>query len=159
MKKTAIALLVLIVATAAIAAPPGRGPMPGPQAGPGGPGRGPGGPGFGLPPAAIAEFLGLSDAQITQVQSLRETLQSTIDPLRDQLRANHEQLEQALAAGNSARAGELAIANYNLRQQMKAAHDAFKTSFEALLTAEQKAKWAVYEELMQLRNKRPERPE
>lgn len=154
MKRTLIATLILIVTAAAVAAPPGRGPAPG-----GGPGR-PGGPMPGaLPPQALAEFLDLSDAQIEQARTLRETMQATVEPIHEQLRANHEQIEAALASGNSARAGELAVASYNLRQQIKAAHDAFKTSFTAMLNAEQKEKFAVYEELMQLRGKRPGRTE
>jgi Spy/CpxP family protein refolding chaperone len=161
MKRTLITILILTVATAAVAAPPRPSPGRGPQ-GIGGPGDGPGGPGprgGRLAPAAVAEFLNLSDAQVSQYESLRQTLESAIVPLREQKRANGQAMEEALAAGNSARAGELAIAGYNLRQQMKAAHDAFKTSFEAMLTAEQKAKWAVYEELNDRRGRRGDRPE
>lgn len=155
MKRTLITILTLIVATAAVAAPPRPGPGRGPQ------GMGPDGPGSRgrLSPEATAEFLGLSEAQVAQYESLRQTLESAIVPLREQKRANGQAIEEAVAAGNSARAGELMIAGYNLRQQMKAAHDAFKTSFEAMLTAEQKAKWAVYQELSDLRGKRGERPE
>jgi Spy/CpxP family protein refolding chaperone len=154
MKRTLITILILTIAAAAFAAPPRPGAR-GPQ------GLGPDGPGSRgrLAPEAVAEFLAFTESQVAQYESLRQTLESAIVPLREQKRANAAAMEEALAAGNSARAGELAIAGYNLRQQMKAAHDSFKASFEAMLTAEQKAKWAVYEELSNLRGRRGERPE
>ncbi|HYH08801.1 MAG TPA: Spy/CpxP family protein refolding chaperone [Thermoanaerobaculia bacterium] len=143
MKRTLITSLALtLVATLAIAAPPRR-----PDAGPG---PAPGGR-EGLPPQVLAEFLALSDAQIAQAQALRETLQSTAQPLHEQLRANHEEIEAAVAAGDAAKAGQLLIAGAALRAQLKAAHDTFRNGFTAILTAEQKAKFAVYEELKELR--------
>lgn len=153
MKRTLIALFLAAAAVTAIAAPPGRGPAPGAE--------GPGGPGGGLlPPQAIAELLDLSDAQAEQVQALRETMRATVEPLAEQQRANRQLVEEALPAGNTARVGELVVAGYGLRQQIKAAHDSFRAAFEGLLNAEQKAKWAVYEEIMQLRARRgPKRPE
>ncbi len=154
MKRTLIALLILTVALTASAAP-GRGP-----GGPGGD-RGPQGPGPGpqalLPPPALAEFLGLTEAQIAQIQSLHEQLEAAVRPLAEQQRANQQAIEEALAAGNAARVGELMIANYNLRSQMKAAHDAFAAGFEGVLSAAQQAKWAVYNEIAALRGgQRPE---
>ena len=97
---------------------------------PGRPGRG--GRGELLPPQALNEFLDLTEAQIAAVQPLRETLRATLEPLRDQVREN----------------GEF---NPAVAQQIKAAHDAFKASFEALLTPEQKAKLAIYDEIKELR--------
>lgn len=102
MKRTLIALLILIVATTAFAEPRRPAGQEGPQEM-----RGPGL----LPPGALAEFLDLSEAQIAQADALRETQ----------------------------------------RQQIKAAHDAFKASFEAMLTADQKAKFALYQELVERR--------
>jgi Spy/CpxP family protein refolding chaperone len=157
MKRTLIAVLILLVATAAVAGPGGRGAARGPEQGPGGPG-GPGARRALLPPQAFAEFLTLTDAQITQIKTLRETERNTIKPLAEQQHANQQAIEAAVVAGNAAKAGELAVANYAIRQQIKAAHDAFKSSFEALLSSDQKAKLAVYEEIMQLRNQRPDGP-
>ena len=140
MKRTLIAILILLAATVAFAAPQGRRMQgPGPRGG------------ALLPPPAFAEFLGLSAAQTEQVRTLRETERATVQPLAAQVRANQQQIEDALAAGNSARAGELVLANYKLRAQIKAAHDSFRTAFEALLDAGQKAKFAVYEEIVELR--------
>lgn len=150
MKRTLITALVLIlVATVAIAAPQRPGGAPGATA-PDGPGRGPGARGE-LPPQLLAEFLDLSDAQITQAQALRETLHSSTQSVREQLRANREEIEAAVAAGDAAKAGQLLVASAALRAQLKTAHDTFKAGFEAMLNAEQKAKFAVYQELVELR--------
>jgi Spy/CpxP family protein refolding chaperone len=139
MKRTLMVILALLIAITAFAAPQQR--------------RGPEGQrGHGiLPPQAMAEFLSLSEQQVDQLKSLREPLQSTVEPLRDQLRTNRDALEAALAAGDSAKAGQLATAGYAIRNQIKAAADSFETSFTALLTPEQKEKWTVYREIMELR--------
>lgn len=148
MKRTLIALLILTIATTAFAAPGRR---------PAGPGDGGPAPQALLSPPALAEFLGLTESQAAQIQSLHEQLEATIRPLAEQQRANHQAIEEALAAGNAARAGELMLANYGLGSQMKAAHDAFKAGFEGTLTAEQQAKWAIYNEIAALRGgQRPE---
>ncbi|HJQ40364.1 MAG TPA: Spy/CpxP family protein refolding chaperone [Thermoanaerobaculia bacterium] len=139
MKRTVMFLLILLTAVVAFAAPQHGRTI--------------------LPPPAMAEFLSLNEQQSDQMKSLRETLQSTVEPLREQIRANRDALEAALAAGDSAKAGEIATANYAIRNQIKAAADSFQTSFAALLTPEQKAKWSVYQEIAQLRGRRPERGE
>lgn len=102
----------------------------------------------------MAELLDLTDEQKSQAKALRLNQRATIQPLREKIRGNREQIEDALAAGNSAKAGELMLASYNLRQQIKAAHESFKTSFAALLTPAQKEKWSVFEEMRQLRRER-----
>ncbi|HEY0140934.1 MAG TPA: Spy/CpxP family protein refolding chaperone [Thermoanaerobaculia bacterium] len=149
MKRISVIALITILAVAAIAAPPpGRGPAP---AGPGGPAPQHGGPGELLPPRALAELLDLTEAQKSSLETLRSTLQSAVEPLRDQQRTNHEQIESALAAGDAAKAGQLLLANYGLAQQIHAAHETFRAGFEALLTSDQKAKLAVYQEILELR--------
>jgi hypothetical protein len=150
MKRALIPILILFVAAAAVARPAGRG-----QQGPGGPR---GAERALLPPRALAEFLGLSEAQVTQVQTLRETRRAAVEPLLERRRANQVLIKEAVDAGNSARAGELLLANDGLREQIKGANDSFKTSLEALLTPAQKSKWAVYEEIQQLRTRRPDGP-
>ena len=145
MKRTFIMILALIIATTAVAAPAQHGQRP------------PGGRGGGiLPPKALADLLDLTDQQIAQIDSLREAQKSLIQPLREKQRANREAMEAALAAGDSAKAGELAMAGYNTRQQIKAAHEKYDASFTALLTPAQKAKWDTYQEILQLRRHRPE---
>lgn len=148
MKRITIAILLVTMIAAAAVAAPRSGPPPmnaqGPRAG--GPGE--------LPPALLAEFLDLTEAQAAQVQQFRETLRTTTEPLHESMRANREQLEAAVEAGDAAKAGALVIASHQIHEQIKAARDAFKTSFESVLTAEQKAKFAVYQELMELRRER-----
>lgn len=160
MKRILIFTLTLIIAIAAVAAPQQRrGPGPGPGAqerGDGGPGRGP--RGGGLSPEALADFLDLTEAQIAQADALRETQRAAIEPLREQMRANREALEAAIASGNAQQIGEATLAGKAIRDQIKAAHDAFETSFAALLTASQKAKWDVYQELASMRGGRPDGP-
>lgn len=150
MKRISIFTLVTFIAVTAMAAPrPERGPRPG--AGPQGHG-----PAEILPPQLLADFLDLSAAQIAQAQSLRDTLRDTVEPLREQLKANRDQIRDAVEAGNAAQAGGLLVANHAIHQQIKAAHDTFSTSFAAVLSAEQKAKWAVYQEIVELRRDRRE---
>jgi Spy/CpxP family protein refolding chaperone len=135
--------VILILAVGTIAAPPpGRGPAPQHAA-----------PGDLLPPGALAEFLDLTEAQKTSIETLRAALQSSVEPLRDQQRTNQEQIESALAAGNAAEAGRLLLANYSIAQQIRTAHETFRSGFEALLTSEQKAKWSIYHEIIELRRK------
>ena len=165
MKRTRIsliALITLIVTLAAFAQPQ---PRPrgaaGPGPGPGGPEAmhgpgGPGGPGRGiLPPQALAEFLGLSDAQKEQAKAHRTTLEEAIKPLREQARANQEAIRAAVEAGNATAAGEKLIANDKIREQIQAEHEKFETAFTAILNAEQKAKFEVFQEIQELRRPRP----
>ncbi len=144
MKRISMFLVITLIGTAAMAAP-GRRPQGGPPQVPGP------APNEILSPQALADFLDLTEAQIAQLQPLRETLRTTVEPLREQQRANQEQLRAAVEAGDAAQAGTLVVANHGLSQQMKAAHDAYEASFEALLTAAQKAKWDVYQEIAELR--------
>lgn len=160
MKRTIIGILTLLITISTFAAPPqrrggGQGAPQGAQGGPGGGGRG----GEILAPGALADFLDLTEAQIASIETLRETLRATIEPLREQQRANHEAIKAAVEAGNAQAAGQAMLANHDLRQQMKAARDAYETSFEGLLTAGQKAKWDVYQEIVELRRSgRPDGP-
>ena len=151
MKRTLILILTLLMTLSAFAAPPQRRGPGAPQNAQGGPGgRG----GEILPPGALAEFLDLTESQIASIDSLRETLQATIEPLRERQRANREAIQSALESGNAQAAGEAMLANYKIGQQIKAARDSFETSFESLLTASQKAKWDVYQEIVDLRHSR-----
>ncbi|HYC93199.1 MAG TPA: Spy/CpxP family protein refolding chaperone [Thermoanaerobaculia bacterium] len=149
MKRTLITILVLTtIAGAAVAAP--RGGRPG--------GPPPDARGGDLPPGVLAEFLGLTEAQTAQIDALRETLRTTTEPLHEQLRANREEMRAAVEAGDAAKAGALAVAGHQLAEQVKAARDTFRAGVENVLTAEQKTKFAVYQELMELRRERGPRP-
>src|SRR6185436_1453115 len=136
-----ITSLTLMLTVAAVAAPPGRPDRE--QRG----ARGQRG-------ERLARVHDLSESQRASIEALRETLKATMEPLVEQRRANREALKAALDAGDTAKAGELAMANHNLRSQFKAAHESFETSFAALLTAEQKAKWEMAREMRQSRRHR-----
>jgi Spy/CpxP family protein refolding chaperone len=86
-------------------------------------------------------FAHLTDAQKSQIAALRDSRRAAIEPLRARLRANRAEIREAVAAGNSAKAGELLVASHELRRQIRTARQSFRTSFEALLTPEQKTKW------------------
>ncbi|HEX6088025.1 MAG TPA: Spy/CpxP family protein refolding chaperone [Thermoanaerobaculia bacterium] len=141
MKRITLGILVItMIAATAVAAPHG--------------GRGPGGGPPEPPPGILADFLDLTDAQQTQLEALRANMRVTTEPLHEQLKANREQMRAAVEAGDAAKAGALAVAGYQLAQQIKAARDTFRSGMEGILTAEQKAKFAVYQELMELRRER-----
>lgn len=145
MKRISILLVILILAaTTTFAAPQPAGPPPKQGAG----------PGEILSPQQLAEFLDLTETQITQIGALRETLRATVEPLREQQRANGAKLREAVEAGDATTAGQMAVANYVIGQQIKAAGDTFKRAFEALLTSGQKAKLAIYQEIVELRSDR-----
>lgn len=141
MKRTLIAALILTFTAAAMAAPPG--------------GRG----GRGMrQPGRLADLLDLTESQRASVQALRDAMKSKMQPLIEERRANREALKAALDAGDAAKAGELAVANHNLRRQFRAAHESFQTSVAALLTPAQRAKWEVARELREMRQtRRPHR--
>lgn len=153
MKRTLIAILALTVAVSVFAAAPRRGARMGQGQGMG-EGQGQRAGREVLTPKALAEFLGLSETQITQAQAIRETLHNTVQPLRDQIRANQVLIQAALDANDAAKAGELLLANHKLREQIEAARQAADAQFEALLTAEQKAKWDVYQQIVEARGHR-----
>src|SRR5687767_4934383 len=139
MKRTLITIVTLMITVTAVAAPPGRrgGEQPGGQRA-----------------ERLAGVLDLTESQRASVETLRETLKASMEPLKEQRRANREALKAALDAGDTAKAGELAMANHNLRSQFKAARESFETSFAALLTSEQKAKWDAVREMRQTRRHR-----
>ncbi|MFZ2492058.1 MAG: hypothetical protein WA208_11285 [Thermoanaerobaculia bacterium] len=111
-----------------------------------------------LGPAMIAEFLDLSAAQIEQVKALQAKLGETLKPFHEEQRANGEALKAAVDAGDALKAGQALIAGKAIREKIKAAIDAHKAAFATLLTAPQKAKWDVYQEIQALRAKRPQAP-
>lgn len=139
MKRITLGILVItMIAAAAVAAPHG--------------GRGPAG---GPPDLSIlAELLDLTEAQRAQIDALRASMRATTQPLHEQLQANREEMRAAVEAGDAAKAGALAVAAHQIAQQLKGARDAFLAGVEGVLTPEQKVKFAVYQELMELRRER-----
>jgi len=141
MKRTLIPIFLIAFTAAAFAAP---GPRPNRNEGPG---RRP----PGMPAQQLAKFLDLSDAQQSEAKALHETLRQTIEPLREQLESNRDAIRSAVEAGNAEQAGSLMIAGRAVREQIRAAHQDFDAKFEAILNADQKAKWTVLKELRESR--------
>jgi Spy/CpxP family protein refolding chaperone len=131
-----IASIVLLTAAAGAQLRRGPGPMGGPLGGPMG---GPGGPG-GNP--ALAEYLSLT----TEQKAAWETIQSD---LRASGRALHEQehtlADQVEAATEATAIGNLVLQMRAIGTQLEAAHDAADAKFAALLTADQKTKFAAFQ--------------
>jgi Spy/CpxP family protein refolding chaperone len=146
MKRTVTLAALLLALTTSALARPGMHPQGHDRDGRSGRGH--------LSPAQIAEVLDLSEAQKDQAKALHESLQATVRPLREQMRTQREAVKAAVDAGNAQQAGQLLISNKATREQMKAAHEAFEAKFEAILTAEQKAKFSVLKDLRKARRER-----
>jgi Spy/CpxP family protein refolding chaperone len=150
MKKTLVTLLALALGVSAFAAAPPHRQAPGQGQGQA---EGERQGGDVLPPRALAAFLGLTEAQVEQTQAIRESMRTAIEPLREQIHVNRDLMQAALEAGDAAKAGQLALANFDLRKQIEAARESADTQFQALLTAEQKAKWDVYQQILEARRR------
>jgi Spy/CpxP family protein refolding chaperone len=152
MKKLLLSLL--LAAALPLAAPRGPGGPP-----PGGPGAGPGAGGPGGPPPAgqpgsgpdeiLKEALGFTDAQLTQLHTLLDARRSANEALRAQIEAAHRALRDAVEAAtpDPTAIGNALLAVRNIEKQNQTAQETFRTAFEALLTADQKAKIAEIEAL------------
>lgn len=154
----AVGLVALLIAPVAFAqpGPGGRGPgggMPGHAPGMmGGPGVS--GPGMDRGEAMVPrmiEALQLTEAQIAAWATIREQTHAVVEPLATQARALHEEIRTALEAGttDATAIGTKMIAAHALQVKVRAAMDAGRDAFRALLTDEQKAKFDL---LQQMRN-------
>jgi len=143
MKKLVLTLLLAAALPLAAQHGPG-GPPPGGPHGPGPGGPGPGGPAAGAlaPDQVLRDVLGFSDAQLTQLKALLDARRSANEALRTQIENAQKALHDAVEAAtpNATAIGNAVIAVRNLEKQAQTANDSFKTAFEALLTADQKAK-------------------
>jgi Spy/CpxP family protein refolding chaperone len=94
---------------------------------------------------AIAKYLGLSKDQATQWRGFTRQLYETTEPLREQIEplagALKDQLEGA--APSPAEVGQLVIDIDALRDEIRAARAEFVADFTAILTPEQRLKWAA----------------
>ncbi len=94
---------------------------------------------------AVIKFLELTPEQVTAWDALLETRKTLVEPLRDQLQAVEEDLHELLQTEtpDPAAVGALVLQGKALREQIRAANQAYVDGFEALLTAEQAAKLAL----------------
>jgi Spy/CpxP family protein refolding chaperone len=97
----------------------------------------------------MATVLHLTDDQKVTFKQLHEDLQAKVEPLFEQSRKVSDQLEQALAASNPdpKTVGALVIQQHQIHQQIKAAHDDLITKMSAQLTADQKVRLEVLQDM------------
>lgn len=144
MRRHFVALMLLTTFLATVAAAQGR-PQPPPGPLPGNPGApaGPGGPQPQGPPpdVVLKEILGFTDAQLTQLHALLDTRRLAAEALQQQIGAAERALAEAMRAEHPdpAHLGDLLLAVDHLRTQMRQVDEAFRTGFDSLLTADQKA--------------------
>src|SRR6185436_14603642 len=126
MKRPTILLVSLLLATAAVAQPRPGGPPPG-----------------GPSPERIAQYLHLTDSQRTAWESEHSTFRASTQSLVTKQRDLENQLHTSLDSGSTdaCALGGLMLQIRSVRDQMKSAHEALDTRLEALLTAEQKARF------------------
>ncbi|MGC8759635.1 MAG: Spy/CpxP family protein refolding chaperone [Bryobacteraceae bacterium] len=129
--------------------------------------RGMGGPGFGprwgagpagasqgqpAAPAALKEYLGLTDQQVQQLLDLRRQAAEDNRGVVEQIRAKRQELATLMQTANPdpAKAGQLLVDIRKLEDQRRARLDEFRTKALGLLTAEQKQKLAELEKALTL---------
>ena len=136
MKRLMILTLTVLLAAAAIAAPPAPH-----QGGPGAPppGAGPNGD------AALADYLDLTAAQIESWKAIQSDVRTSVQSLLEQQRALHEQLRAALDGTDANAIGALMLQIRGIGDQIKAARDAADAKFSALLTTEQKSRFEAFQ--------------
>ncbi len=110
---------------------------------PGAPGGNPGGPQGGPPPDVILkEVLSFTQAQMDALQNLLEGRAQAVQALQKQLPDAEKALADAVNATppDPATVGAKFLAVAGIRKQIGQAENAFKTSFDNLLTVDQKSK-------------------
>lgn len=135
------AVLLALVSTAMLSAAVYAGDKDGRP----GAGRHFGGPGFGMPDAAMitgrmADYLELDDAQRDSVENIMSAAKPELQALRDKTRANHEAL-RTLAAGDP-EVQNIAISNGELATEGTLLFARIRGEIDAVLTDEQRAKFA-----------------
>lgn len=130
MKKWITAAATMLVAVAALAQdappPPPHGPHGGPP------------PSFN---AMFAEKLALTDAQQDQIKAIEKTTRDDNAAFFESAKTLMQEFRAAREANDTAKLDSLKPAMDANRAQMKTIHDAQLTKIEAVLTADQKAKF------------------
>jgi Spy/CpxP family protein refolding chaperone len=100
-------------------------------------------------PKALSKYLGLSASQDAQLQTLWQTLQTTAENLRKARGPICTQLRTDLAASpqSASAVGTDAINLFNNKKQIGTARTTFDTSFSAILTADQLAKYKTLKDV------------
>lgn len=134
---TALALLAALTTFTALAQPPGRGPGHGP---------------FGPLGGRLAEFLDLTEEQQAGARQLAEQAHDAIQPLLEEQHSLRQEIGEVLESEDPApaRVGELVLEARALREQLEQARQSFEEDFTALLTAEQRDRFALLQEARQI---------
>jgi hypothetical protein len=135
MKRISIATLAILILMTATAFAQGRPP--------GGPGPGPGGPGPNNSP--LADYLALTTEQKTAWESIQSEFRASAETLHSQERTLGEQLRTALEGTDATTIGTLMLQVRAIHEQIGAAKEAADAKFAALLTADQKVKFAAFQ--------------
>ncbi len=111
------------------------------------PGEGRGAPRLERRPAALVEFLGLSDQQKQAWRSLQEQRREEMKPFHEEGRTLRERLREALGATSPdpSEVGEATLALQAHRRKAKEQNEAFRARLEGLLSPEQKEKLRAFE--------------
>jgi Spy/CpxP family protein refolding chaperone len=122
----AFAALATAFAVAGAVAAPNRSPLPGCNN-----------------PRAIAKYLKLTEVQVAQTKDLREDLRDAVEPLRAQIEPIRDRIRTALdaASPDALAVGTLVVQADGVHDQIRDLQEDFEEDFEALLTADQLAKW------------------
>jgi Spy/CpxP family protein refolding chaperone len=98
--------------------------------------------------AHLAAALDLTADQQTQVKALHAQLKAQMTPLMAQSRQQHQELKSLMNGTNpdANEVGQKTLAANQTQAQIKALHENFKAKFTALLTPDQKTKFAQMEQ-------------
>jgi Spy/CpxP family protein refolding chaperone len=90
-------------------------------------------------PRLLARFLHLTPDQVAQEKTFATTLKNTVEPLRQARKPLYDQLETLFGATtkDACAIGRVEIDLHDNGDQIRAAYQAFDTSFSAILTPEQ----------------------
>jgi hypothetical protein len=103
------------------------------------------------PLQVVAQFLQLTPGQVTELGQLLQVRQAKLVPLFQTAQALMQQLGNLLnSGGNPAQVGAVVIQIHTLQQQMAQAQQAFLTQFIAILSAEQLQKLQAVQVAAQL---------
>jgi Spy/CpxP family protein refolding chaperone len=94
----------------------------------------------------LIQALDLSAAQKQQGKTILQNTRQQTQPLAQQLKADRQSLSAAVQSGDSAQIQQLSTAMGTLHGQVLAIRSAGKAQFYALLTPDQKAKAAAFEQ-------------
>jgi len=111
--------------------------------GPGGPPGGPGGPGPNN--SALADYLALTSQQKASWETIQSDFRASAESLHTQEHALAEQLQTALEGNDATAIGTLMLQIRGIHEQIHAAKDASDAKFAALLTSDQKVKFAAFQ--------------